>query len=285
VNSDAQLDNGHVDGGGARRWTNGGRIYNYTGNFSNHTIGIASGSFTVGHDANGNGSYSMSASFAVYQSGTASCSGSENLPRLALAPSGLSKSVDTITNTTARLGRKQDNNGHGTSSANRVYYRLGNSGSWTWTTPDQGGTGWKYNTVTGLTPNTTYSYFSRHWNNNGDTADTGSSTFKTLASGGVTSVSDLKYNKATINIGMNASSTSEANATVKVQYRRTVDADWIDSSTSTDISPSFLLTGLKPNTSYTYQFTATNSTGTWTSGTATFKTKNAPGFIFIMEDY
>lgn len=283
VNSDAQLDDGVLNGAGGQRYRNGGRIYNYAGNISNHTIHIASGSFTVGHDANGYGSYGADANFAVYGSGRAYASGSEGLPRIALAPGGLSKSVDTITNTSARLGRKQDNHGRGTSSANRNYYRVTGVGSYV-ATAEQGGTGWKYNTVT-LVPNTTYQYFSRHWNNNGDTADTGVSTFKTLASGGVTSVTDLKYNGATINIGMNSSSSGESNATVKVQYKRSVDSTWLDSSTSTSLTPAITLTGLKPNTVYDYRVVATNSTGTWTGGTATLKTKNAPGFIFIMEDY
>ena len=372
VNSTAQLDDGTVNGGGGQRWRNGGRIYNYPGSWSSRTIHIAGGSFTVGHDANGNGSYGMDANFYVYQSGRAYASGSEGLPRLGGAPGGISKSVDTITSTSARLGRKQDNHGRGTSSANRVYYRLNNTGGWS-ETPDQGGTGWKYNTVS-IGSNSTYGYFSRHWNNNGDSADTGTSTFvtlpasctasgftpdntsftanvsqdnggnarvitkeyrvrvqggtwgnwivipassishtglapnttyevqlrsstadgttegsthtiKTLASGGVTSVNPLKYNKATVNVGMNASGSSESNATVKVQYKRSVDSTWLDSSTSTSMTPAFLLTGIKANTVYDYRIVATNSSGTWTGGAGTFKTKNAPGFIFIMEDF
>lgn len=371
VKSDAQLDDGVLNGAGGQRYRNGGRIYNYASNISNHTIHIASGSFTVWHDANGHGSYGADANFAVYGSGRAYASGSEGLPRIALAPGGISKSVDTITSTSARLGQKQDNHGRGTSSANRVYYRLNNTGGWS-QTPDQGGTGWKYNTVP-LGSNSTYGYFSRHWNNNGDTADTGVSTFstapasctasgfaqtntsitasiaqdnggnalsitrqynrrinngtwggwttvtssmnatglvpnttyniqlrsstsagttvgatynvKTLASGGVTGVTDLKYNRATINVGMNSSSSGESNATVKVQYKRSVDSTWLDSSTSTSLTPSITLTGLKPNTVYDYRVVATNSTGTWTGDIATLKTKNAPGFIFIMEDF
>lgn len=285
VNSDAQLDDGVLNAAGGQRYRNGGRIYNYSGNFNSKTIHISSGSFTVGHDANGYGSYGADANFSVFQSGRAYASGSTGLPRIALAPEGIAKSVDTITNVGAVLGRKHDNNGRGTSSANRVYYRQGNSGGWTWYTADQGGTGWKYNTVTGLTPNTTYSYFSRHWNNNGDTADTGASTFKTLASGGVTGVTNVKYNKATIAVGMNASDTGEANATVNIQYRKTGDTAWSDTSTSTSLTPSFALTGLKPNTNYQYRIAATNSTGTWEGDIATLKTGNPPGFVFILEDY
>lgn len=275
-NANIRLNGGQVD---STSW--GGYGFNIS---PGQTKTVLQWTGNVYHDANGYLSYGIggSASFSYPGSGGGDWGG-YSAGRLGQAPGGLAKSVDTITNTSARLGRKQDNNGRGTSSANRNYYRVTGVGSYV-ATADQGGTGWKYDTVT-LVPNTTYQYFSRHWNNNGDTADTGVSTFKTLASGGVTSVTDLKYNKATINIGMNASSSGESNATVKVQYKRSVDSTWLDSSTSTSLTPAITLTGLKPNTVYDYRVVATNSAGTWTGSTATLKTKNAPGFIFIMEDY
>lgn len=286
VKSDAQLDDGVLNGAGGQRYRNGGRIYNYAGNISNHTVHIASGSFTVGHDANGHGSYGADANFAVYGSGRAYASGSEGLPRIALAPSIHSQVADQITDRTARLGTEINNYGRGTSAATRMYYKLPSHGGWTWRTYDQGDVG-GYNrwAISSLTPNTSYNYFSRWWNNNGDTADSWVSTFKTLASGSVSSISGLKYNKATININMAASGSGESNATVKVQYKRSVDSTWLDSSTSTSLTPAITLTGLKPNTVYDYRVVATNSTGTWTGSAATLKTKNAPGFIFIMEDY
>ena len=80
--ADAQLDNGYVDGGGARRWTNGGRIYNYTGNFSTKDIGLASGQFTVGHDGAGNGSFGIGGSVGVYQTGNSGGSQGWSLPTI-----------------------------------------------------------------------------------------------------------------------------------------------------------------------------------------------------------
>ena len=80
--ADAQLDNGFVDGGGARRWTNGGRVYNYAGNFSTRDLGLASGSFVVGHDGSGNGSFGLGGGIDVYQSGRTQGSASWGLPTI-----------------------------------------------------------------------------------------------------------------------------------------------------------------------------------------------------------
>jgi len=51
--ADAQLDNGYTDVGG-RVWTNGGRVYNYAGNFTTRDMALASGQTTVYHDSAGN---------------------------------------------------------------------------------------------------------------------------------------------------------------------------------------------------------------------------------------
>ena len=80
--ADAQLDNGYVDGGGGRRWTNGGRVYNYTGNFSTKDIGIASGQFTVGHDGAGNASFGIGGGISVYGSGRTEGGASWDLPTI-----------------------------------------------------------------------------------------------------------------------------------------------------------------------------------------------------------
>ena len=79
---DAELDNGSTNANVGTVWYNGGRVYNYAGNFSNHTVTCASGSFNVGHDGSGNCTLSMSGSISVYGSGTSSGSGSWGLPQI-----------------------------------------------------------------------------------------------------------------------------------------------------------------------------------------------------------
>lgn len=79
---DAQLDNGNVGASVGTVWSNGGRVYNYAGNFSNHTVTMSSGSFNIGHDSAGNCTLSFSGSIVVYASGTSSGSGSWSLPSI-----------------------------------------------------------------------------------------------------------------------------------------------------------------------------------------------------------
>lgn len=81
-NCDAELDNGSVGSSVGTLWANGGRVYNFASNFTNHTVTMSSGSFNIGHDANGNCTLSMNGSIVVFQSGTSSGSGSWSLPQI-----------------------------------------------------------------------------------------------------------------------------------------------------------------------------------------------------------
>ena len=164
-------------GGGL--YDNPGRVYNYTGNFADHTVGMGSGSFWVGHDANGNGSYGMNADVAVFQSGTSAASGSEGLPRLPLAPSISSVIVDTIKPTTARLRGEISSHGHGTSTTHEMFYKLTTSGGYTSAGQQGDASGYNDWNISGLKPGKAYHYFMRSVNNNGDTADSGVQTFTT----------------------------------------------------------------------------------------------------------
>lgn len=188
IGCDAQLDAGYAAWWGAVLYNNGGRVYNYAGNFSNHTVTMATGSFNVGHDANGNASYGGDAHVSVYASGTTSTSGSAGLPRIALAPTISSIISDTITPTSARLGGEISSVGHGTGATWEMFYRK--QGNSTWISLGQQGdaAGYNYWTPTGLQPGTTYEYFGRVWNNNGDTSNSSVFTFKTQSLSGMIAV-------------------------------------------------------------------------------------------------
>ena len=82
INSDAQLDNGTVDWWGGNLWYNGGRVYNYAGNFSNHDVLLASGSFWVGHYSDGSRDFGMSGGIDYYGDGRSSTSGAWWLPTI-----------------------------------------------------------------------------------------------------------------------------------------------------------------------------------------------------------
>ena len=80
-NSDAQLDNGNAYLSGSR-WDNGGRVYNYSGNFSTRNMKLASGSFTIGHNSDGTKSLSVSGAITEYGAGTSNGSKSWSLPTI-----------------------------------------------------------------------------------------------------------------------------------------------------------------------------------------------------------
>ncbi len=187
-NCDAQLDNGYVGWWGGALYDNPGRVYNYAGNFNDHTIQMGGGSFWVGHDANGNGSYGMNADVAVFGSGTSAASGSEGLARLPLAPPITALIADTIKPTSARLGAEIGGYGHGTSASFNMFYRIQGVGDYVnaGTQGDVGG--YNYWTLTGLKPGKTYEYYAQCYNNNGDTSQTGVQTFKTKPVSGMIAV-------------------------------------------------------------------------------------------------
>lgn len=82
TSADAQLDNGYATLGGATRWSNGGRVYNYAGNFTTRDMGISSGSFTVGHDSAGNFTLDVSGNIVVYSGMNSGGSASWALPTI-----------------------------------------------------------------------------------------------------------------------------------------------------------------------------------------------------------
>lgn len=79
--ADAQLDNGQADLSGLR-WNNGGRVYNYAGNFSTRDLFLASGSFNIGHNGDGTQGIGVSGGVNVYQTGRSSGGASWSLPTI-----------------------------------------------------------------------------------------------------------------------------------------------------------------------------------------------------------
>ncbi len=79
---DAQLDNGIANLGGATRWSNGGRVYNFASNFTTRNLAISSGSFNIGHDSNGNCTLEVDGGIDVFSTGRSSGSASWSLPQL-----------------------------------------------------------------------------------------------------------------------------------------------------------------------------------------------------------
>lgn len=133
----------------------------------------------VGHDVNGN----------LYITVASYCNAPVNelvygetgwtLPRLALAPTISSAAAGSITQTAATITSGVSSNGHGTSTTMTTYYRVSGVGGYT-----NAGTGTSAS-LTGLTPGTTYDFYVTAVNNNGDTATSGVSTFKTQVAAGI----------------------------------------------------------------------------------------------------
>ena len=73
--ADAQLDNGYTDCA-SRVWTNGGRVYNFAGNYTTRDMGLASGSITVYHDSAGNYTLGVNNGVQPYGSSYTGSSGS-----------------------------------------------------------------------------------------------------------------------------------------------------------------------------------------------------------------
>ena len=178
---DAELDNGYVNTNVGTVWSNGGRVYNYSGNFTTRDQAISSGSFTVGADANGNSQLQFGLQMVVYASGTSSgTSGVWNLDRIPQAPGLLGMTVDSITTNSARLGAEITSYGHGTSATLEMFYKLRTSGSYISLGVQADAAGYNYWTVTGLLPATLYDYICNVTNNNGDFAQFTAQSFTTL---------------------------------------------------------------------------------------------------------
>lgn len=85
-NSDRQLDNGYASLGDVTRWSNGGRVYNYAGNFTTRDLLVASGSFDLGHNSDGTKTMNVSGGLtglSGYRSEGSNAIGLPAIPRAA----------------------------------------------------------------------------------------------------------------------------------------------------------------------------------------------------------
>lgn len=185
-------------------------------NGANNTVGDASwnGSLNGGHAGSGNWTYSSNGwrtlrEFDVTLSkdangyltvgaygyingangpfvGAGSASFNVGTTRQGVAPTISAITVDTIKPTTARLGGELSSVGLGTSATWTMYYRLQGAGSWTSAGAQADAGGYNYWNLTGLKPGKTYEYYANCTNNNGDSANSSTSTFKTKSIPGAT---------------------------------------------------------------------------------------------------
>lgn len=262
-------------------YVNGSRRANGS-NSSTHsgTQTLASGSYQVGHDANGNKTVSGSGWLdAYFGSGTAS--GSLTLSRIARAPYGLTQSVNSITTSTATVVLDISNRGHGTSATHRAEYKPTNQSNYT-NSSNQSITDLNANNfnISGLTQNTEYHYRQRAWNNNNDTAVSSAGTFVTLAEVVSLESTDVQATSVTfVNIGVTQ---GHHTTNTKVQYRKKGDSTWLDSASKTGTGISIEVTGLLPSTTYERRFVCTTTAGTTTGSIAEFTT--LPAAKLVMPD-
>lgn len=142
----------------------------------------------ITHDVNGNKTFSYSGTFTSGWSSLGTINtgtGSGVLDRLPLAPTISSVLADTITPTTVRLRAETSSYGHGTSNTWTMYYRLQGSGTWISAGSQADGSGYNNWPLTGLKPGKTYEYYVKAVNNNGDTVNSSTYTFKTKGVAGL----------------------------------------------------------------------------------------------------
>jgi hypothetical protein len=147
--------------------------------------------YTYNKDANGYGNWN----FYGYIDGNDApyiSAGSTNFNmspgRIGIAPSISSLTVDSIKTTSARLGAELSSVGLGTSANWEMFYRLQGSGTWISLGIQGDVNGYNYWNVSGLTPGKTYEYMANCTNNNGDFAQSGVQSFKTLPVSGMISI-------------------------------------------------------------------------------------------------
>lgn len=239
--NDAQLDNGRTDSNVGNLWYNGGRVYNYAGNFSVRNLGLASSAFNIGHNADGNQTLSMSGGIDVYQSGRSQGSGAWGLPTIPRYANITGWNLNTVTEKSIRVTVSTDR----TTSA--IDYSINGSG---WIRGYDGNFTTASFTIAGLQPATQYSIKVRVYNPaSGLWTETGLQSATTLA-----------FVISTLTSPLTTDTTVDLRAVTNyvadlLQYRVQGSSTWIDSA-GDFTTKTVTATGLTANQTYTFEVRA-----------------------------
>lgn len=159
--------------------------------------GSTSGTITVAHDSNGSKSISVGFSTAIYTSTVTEHGGTMTLSNIDRAAPSVSVNVSSITANSIKITVSSS------ATANRWWYSLNGGSSWVKFNSSSGAS--KEITVTGLSPNTSYTVQAcARKSYNGVDGYSGKTTVKTLGGSALSSVSTLTADNATAKITLSA---------------------------------------------------------------------------------
>ena len=159
--------------------------------------GSTSGTITVAHDSNGSKSISVGFSTAIYTSTVTEHGGTMVLSNIDRAAPSVSVNVSSITANSIKITVSSS------ATANKWWYSLNGGSSWVAFNSSSGAS--KETTVTGLSPNTSYTVQAcARKSYNGVDGYSGKTTVKTLGGSALSSVSTLTADNATAKITLSA---------------------------------------------------------------------------------
>ena len=159
--------------------------------------GSTSGTITVAHDSNGSKSISVGFSTAIYTSTVTEHGGTMTLSNIDRAAPSVSVNVSSITANSIKITVSSS------ATANKWWYSLNGASSWVEFNSSSGAS--KETTVTGLSPNTSYTVQAcARKSYNGVDGYSGKTTVKTLGGSVLSSVSTLTADNATAKITLSA---------------------------------------------------------------------------------
>ncbi len=159
--------------------------------------GSTSGTITVAHDSNGSKSISVGFSTAIYTSTVTEHGGTMALSNIDRAAPSVSVNVSNITANSIKITVSSS------ATANKWWYSLNGGSSWVEFNSSSGAS--KETTVTGLSPNTSYTVQAcARKSYNGVDGYSGKTTIKTLGGSVLSSVSVLTADNATAKITLSA---------------------------------------------------------------------------------